>query len=621
MASPRMRHTATRLDDGRVLVAGGRGAGADLASAERYDPVTETWASAGSLAAARSWHAAARLADGRVLVAGGLSGATPLASAELYDPATNTWSPAAPMASARYRASATVLPSGKVLVAGGFQAGATLASAELYDPATSTWSPAASLTARGAHAAARLPSGEVLVAGGLLQAPGLTLTLADTAIYDEPADTWTAGPSLAAARFDATLTVLDDGGVFVAGGSASDGFVTTTLASTERASSALAAFAPGPALSTARSEHTATLLPGGSVLVAGGDAVGTADLFDPAASALVPTEPLTTPRLFHTATALASGDVLVAGGEDASPLASAEVFTPPSGLGAACAGDLACASGHCADGVCCDAACDDDCHACSVAAGAGTDGTCAPLDGTSCDDGDACTTNDACQAGTCVAGTAVTCDPGNPCKTAGVCNPATGQCESTVLADGAPCDDGSLCTESSACSGGLCVGPVTVFCEGEAPDACHGAPACDPATGACAPPPLADGTSCDDGDLCSATSACVEGACVAVAPVSCLAENECQSKGTCDPATGLCSLPHKPDGIPCSGGTCENGYCKPPPSTPPPVDSDHGDEALVAGGGCGCRTAERGEGASGPAIAALAMALVIARRRKRGRRS
>lgn len=622
MAEARMRHTATLLDDGTVLVAGGQGSGGPLASAERYDPATDTWTPAGALATPRAWHAAARLTDGRVLVAGGLDGATPLASAELYDPGANAWSAAAPMSTARYRASATLLPSGKVLVVGGFQGASTLASAELYDPQADAWTAAAAPSARGAHRAARLASGDVLVAGGLFLGPGLTVTLADTALYDEASDTWTPGPSLATARYDETLTVLADGGVFVAGGSSSDGFVTSTLASTERAAAALAAFAPGPALSTPRAEHTATLLDDGRVLVAGGDAAGTADLFDPASNALAPTAPLSTPRLFHTATLLASGDVLVAGGEDAAPLASAEVFTPPAGLGGACASDVECASGHCAGGVCCDTACDGACEACAIAGGAPADGTCAPLSGTPCDDGDACTTGDACQQGTC-AGAAVTCAAADACHGAGVCDPGTGQCTTPALADDTPCDDGNPCTTASACAAGVCTGTMFVTCPGVAPDACHDAPACDPETGKCAPPPLLDGTPCDGDDPCAAESVCVGGACVTKEPVQCGAANECQSKGTCDPATGLCSKPNKPDGTFCSGGRCVGGACV-SPEGPPPDPSDAGVDAGTsddagASGGCGCRTAPRDEREHGAALGLFVLlAIVLRRRAKQG---
>jgi hypothetical protein len=86
-------------------------------------------------------------------------------------------------------------------------------------------------------------------------------------------------------------------------------------------------------LNTARFEHTATLLPGGEVLVAGGQgsnglALASAELFDPATGTWSATGSLNTAREFHTATLLPGGKVLVAGGVGSSGvLASAELFS------------------------------------------------------------------------------------------------------------------------------------------------------------------------------------------------------------------------------------------------------------------------------------------------------
>ena len=131
LATARADHTATLLSNGKVLVAGGLvgGRGA-VSSAELYDPVTNAWSSAASMAIARYWHTATLLGSGKVLVAGGSGGA---ASAELYDPASNTWSSAASMATARFNHTATLLSNGMVLVTGG-RSGGILSSAELYYP-------------------------------------------------------------------------------------------------------------------------------------------------------------------------------------------------------------------------------------------------------------------------------------------------------------------------------------------------------------------------------------------------------------------------------------------------------------------------------------------------------
>jgi plastocyanin len=145
MATQRGWHTASRLADGRVLVAGGENHRTDLASAEIYNPKTGSFSSTGSMTVGRVYHAAALLSDGRVLVEGGgsdYSGGKFLSSAEIYNPQTGTWTATGSMADQRNLLTATLLRDGRVLVAGGFGAQAPLASAELYDPKTGTFSPA-----------------------------------------------------------------------------------------------------------------------------------------------------------------------------------------------------------------------------------------------------------------------------------------------------------------------------------------------------------------------------------------------------------------------------------------------------------------------------------------------
>src|SRR2546421_5632097 len=114
MASGRENHTATLLQDGRVLVAGGDNAGGWLDSAELFDPTTGTWSAAASMATPRRFHTAAVLKDGRVLVAGGSRGpGAMLASAEIYDPITNRWAPAPSMKTPRAYAAAIQLTDGR----------------------------------------------------------------------------------------------------------------------------------------------------------------------------------------------------------------------------------------------------------------------------------------------------------------------------------------------------------------------------------------------------------------------------------------------------------------------------------------------------------------------------
>ena len=87
-------------------------------------------------------------------------------------------------------------------------------------------------------------------------------------------------------------------------------------------------------LNAAREEHTATLLPNGKVLVAGGYdgfTLSSAELYDPATGSWSNTGSLGTARRFHTATLLPSGKVLVAGGYNVGGFSTAELYDPATG--------------------------------------------------------------------------------------------------------------------------------------------------------------------------------------------------------------------------------------------------------------------------------------------------
>ena len=115
--------------------------------------------------------------------------------------------------------------------------------------------------------------------------------------------------------------------------------------------------------------------------------------------------------------------------------------------------------------------------------------------GTNCEiDINDCATNPCFNGGVCVDKVnsyACTCPPGytgTNCETFGC---------ATAL-DGTPCDDNNACTQSDSCQGGVCTGQVAVVCT--AIDQCHAAGVCDPVTAVCSNPALGDGTSCSDGN-------------------------------------------------------------------------------------------------------------------------
>ncbi|HYS01567.1 MAG TPA: kelch repeat-containing protein, partial [Candidatus Eisenbacteria bacterium] len=124
LTTGRAQHTATLLRTGKVLVTGGvDGRGLASATVELFDPIVNHWTEGPEMSVPRTQHTATMLEDGRVLVVGGFRQKDPLgetlSSAELYDPATNRWAPAGSMAFRRARHSAVLLRDGRVLVLGG----------------------------------------------------------------------------------------------------------------------------------------------------------------------------------------------------------------------------------------------------------------------------------------------------------------------------------------------------------------------------------------------------------------------------------------------------------------------------------------------------------------------
>jgi len=234
MSSPRYYHSATLLQNGKVLVAGGcdaSGCETVTATAELYDPTTGTFTPTGSLAVPRDYHTATLLPNGTVLVAGGFGYTGALNSAEVYDPTTGQWSTAGNMIDTRSYHAATSLPGGNALVSGGVSANSELlATAEIHNIATRTWSGAAPMLAgRQNHISVLLGTGKVLVAGGVGDMNETTVSLAEAELYDPASNSWSTTGSLNTGRAEFTATVLGSGQVLAAGGLGDFG----TLASAE----------------------------------------------------------------------------------------------------------------------------------------------------------------------------------------------------------------------------------------------------------------------------------------------------------------------------------------------------------------------------------------------------
>jgi hypothetical protein len=331
MSRPRGLHTATLLSDGKVLIAGGSGLNSPtLASAEIYDPTSQSFTATGDMTTARSSHTATLLLSGLVLIAGGSNRSTSLASAELYDPAAGTFRATGSMSAARIHHTATLLNCGKVLIAGGINPMSQ--TAELYDPSTGTFTPTGDLTEPGANTATLLPNGKVLITRST---EFLSENHAD--IYDETTGTFTRTGDLLdpTPGLQPAATLLGNGKVLIAGGSLGDlgGSTSAQLYDPEAG-----VFTSTARMSAGLAWAVPTLLPDGNVLITGRDdngvqcgltCPGTAEVYDAVSGTF--SQPLVAQSMeTHGATLLRDGTVLLTGGFQCCgvTLATAEIYHP-----------------------------------------------------------------------------------------------------------------------------------------------------------------------------------------------------------------------------------------------------------------------------------------------------
>ena len=330
MSERRAVHTATLLQNGKVLVAGG-----DRASrtAELYDPLTRIFETTGSLNISRTQTTATLLPDGRVLF---VSGRCTNPNAEFYDPTNGTFSMVnAQMEQGRRVHTATLLEDGKVLVAGGYcppWPNGLRGTSELYDPLTDTFRATSGqmVKPRAWHAATLLSNGQVLLARGQnAQNPGC-VDLVE--LYDPSTDSFReAGATIqysGCSNDSGSLAQLPDGRLLFALGTGRF----------EIYDPATETFELGTQWEQ-RYSHTATTLQDGRVFITGGHRgeTGIHDtslIYDPVADTIDSEILMTTPRIEPTATLLSDGTVLITGGSMIvddnvrSPLKSAEILVP-----------------------------------------------------------------------------------------------------------------------------------------------------------------------------------------------------------------------------------------------------------------------------------------------------
>jgi hypothetical protein len=548
--------TATRLNDGRVLVAGGltKSGTTDAATTATaiYDPSTNQWASTGSLMASRIDPTAIRMADGRVLISGGKNLSTSLASNEVYNPATGTFTTVfGDLAVPRWGHAAVLLNNGSIMVAGGSTAQTTTAMrAEIVGGGTVSgwmgpWHGRVSLT--------RASGGSILA-----------LYDAEAWMYAEPSGTWTKVASPLLSRRGQRVIRLDDGRLLMLGGDATvpnpNGIGSTSVptASVELYDPATNVWSPTGSLSRPPGQFDDLVnVPGGDVLLIGSKL--RVERYSAATGTWSLREPLSKTPM--AAVTLESGAVLVL---EAAPVGSnyftsAEVYDPSSPLcaqmtcqqqGAACGalddgcGDVllcgSCPSGQfCNNNACfCDSL--TTCAAQGKTCGIISDGCGGTLSCGTCAAGQSCTNNvctsaPTCAHSECVSGTKLTSSCSSCAQTVCAADPFCcnsswdSACVSRAKAVCSVC--ASTCTPTTCSALGKNCGSVSNGCGGT----------------------LSCGT-------CAAGQTCTNNVCTACTPTTCSAlgkncgsvSNGCGGTLSC----GTCA----------AGQTCTNNVC----TTPPP---------------------------------------------------
>jgi WD40 repeat protein len=365
--------TATRLQNGEVLIAGGVALDTTASAvAELYDPARGGFILTGSLLSGRAYHTATLLPDGKVLIAGGVGGnGRPVRASELYDPSTGAFVPTGNLIAPRFDHTATLLANGKVLITGGDVTTAVVTdiqSAELYDPPTGLFSPTGQVkryydpesnvfwkqgtmnAIRAKHTATLMRDGKVLIAGG----GDASATAQNSAeIYDPATGKFTTIAPMNSPRKEQSAILLTNGDVLLIGGVDASGQVLASAElydpSTSRFTLTTAAFpGTGANMSTGRYEDSATLLPDGRVLIAGGSdsrtILNTAELYEPTRGSFICiggpatssgggcNPSMISARNLASAAALANGEVLIAGGIGLNGiLSAAELYNPDAG--------------------------------------------------------------------------------------------------------------------------------------------------------------------------------------------------------------------------------------------------------------------------------------------------
>jgi cysteine-rich repeat protein len=228
-AYPAVENPAVAVLGGALYVIGGSTEpfAGSVASAARFDPVTQAWTMLAPLPAPRGGATAQGIAS-RIYVAGGMDAGSSRQELFIYDPATNTWSAGAPMSVPRDNPMSAAV-GGRLYVFGGrtrlappFPDNGTLSSAEVYDPAANAWQPIAPMPTGRRTGNAVVVNGRVLLFGG--EGAG---TFAQNELYDPATDGWRILEPMPLPRHGAVAGRIGNG-IFVVGGGPTEGTSFTT---------------------------------------------------------------------------------------------------------------------------------------------------------------------------------------------------------------------------------------------------------------------------------------------------------------------------------------------------------------------------------------------------------
>ncbi|MBK7402465.1 MAG: hypothetical protein IPJ34_41100 [Myxococcales bacterium] len=551
LLTTRYKHGAAPLPDGRAMIAGGwraTGSVSVINTTFAFDGTAKTWTPLANMISPSDSFAFTVLSSGKLLVTGGNASGLPFRGASVYDPVANSWSSAGTFSGSPYQAGVVAALSGDRALA------VSLPDALLWTLSTASFVAAGTTTVtHDGHTATTVTGDRVLVAG--------SSTSKETDLWDPTTKTFSNGGTMLVARANHTATLLPSGRVLFVGGT---GLSTAELydPATKKFSAAGAMTTVRTQHTATLLTGERLLVTGGTDGT--GTVLSTTEIYDGATNTWSLAAPMSKPRVQHTATALTGSRVVVAGGYDgASTLSTAEVFEPYA-KGIACAKNTDCATGFCTDGVCCDTACTGQCEACDATGSVGTctavagaphaprtacvaagTGVCARAcdgkDRTQCNFG-AKTVE--CSAATCASGSATaasTCDGAGNCPTPTKTDCAPYACGGTACktscAGDADCGGANVCDTKT----GKCVVAVAFKCSA---DGLTSIP-----TDTSKPPVACAPYVCD-----TSTGQC---------PTRCATTRDCMSGNACDVPSGECK-PLVTDTPTDSGGGCAYGGASSP---------------------------------------------------------